>query len=290
MIITKLNGGFGNQMFQYAIARNLAEINRTEIKLDITAFKTYNCRIYELSNYNIIENFANYNEINQIKKNKVRLDFYIKKLLHRSLNQVNHYYIEKKEFSCDHEIFSLRGNIYLEGYWQTEKYFKNIENIIRDEFTIKTAPDEENNAILDKIKNSNAVALHVRRGDYITDPLTNRYHGVCDLDYYNKCIKILSKRIDNPHFFVFSDNSEWTKKNLRIKFPHDNVLHNGPEKGYEDIRLMSKCQHFIIANSSFSWWGAWLSHNLNKIVLAPKRWLRTDIETKDLIPNKWMRI
>ena len=296
MIITKLIGGLGNQMFQYAVARSLSVIKQTDFKIDISGFELvkppYTPRRYELNHFNIVENFASKREIKMVHRKE-----YLSSFLERIFplqkfpflqNHTYHCYGEKKWFNYDQDIFKLKGDIYLDGYWQTEKYFKNIEDIIRRDFTVKTEPDEKNKDILNEIKNCNAVSVHVRRGDYVTSPLTSSIHDTCSLDYYKKCIDLIAEKADKSHFFIFSDDAKWTKENLKIDFPTTYIAHNGPDKGYEDLRLMSNCRHFIIANSSFSWWGAWLSNNPNKIVLAPERWFRKEcMDTNDLIPEGW---
>lgn len=278
-------------MFQYAIARSIAYTNQTDFKLDISGFESlkppYTPREYELGNFNISEHFATTDEIQRYNKKKSLVTTVFEKIFPPGY----HYYYEKKKFNYDPEVFKLKGDIYLEGYWQTEKYFENIENVILNDFTVKTEPAEKNKALLDKIKNCNAVAVHIRRGDYVTNPQTESFHGSCDLSYYRKCVALIVKRVSDPHFFVFSDDPKWAKENLQIDFPATFSSHNGPDRGYEDLRLMRHCKHFIIANSSFSWWGAWLSRNSDKIVVAPKRWMRKeDIVTKDLIPDGWLSI
>ena len=141
------------------------------------------------------------------------------------------------------------------------------------------------------IQSSDAVAIHVRRGDYISNQNTTEFHGICSLDYYHKAIDEIISKVNDPHFFVFSDDPEWTQENLKIDAPTTYVAHNSSDKNYEDLRLMSLCNHFIIANSSFSWWGAWLSRNESKIVIAPSRWFQ-DIKynDSDRLPEEWKRI
>jgi len=293
-MITKLIGGLGNQMFQYAVARSLSVIKQTGFKMDVSGFELvkppYTPRRYELNYFSIIENFASNEEIQMFKGKKANLSVFLGKIFSILQNHTYHYYSEKK-FNYDPDVFELKGNIYLDGYWQTKKYFKNIKYIIKNDFTVKTEPDEKNKELINKIKNCNAVSVHVRRGDYVEVPLTSSIHGTCGLDYYKKSIDLITERINNPHFFIFSDDTKWTKENLKIGFPTTYVTHNGPDKGYEDLRLMSNCRHFIIANSSFSWWGAWLSDNLDKIVLAPERWfMKEGMDTKDLIPEGWIKV
>lgn len=291
MIITKLIGGIGNQMFQYAIARSIAYTNQTDFKLDITGFESikppYTPREYELGIFNIIELFATTDEIQRYKEKKSLVTAVFEKIVPPGY----HYYYEKKKFNYDPGVFELKGDIYLDGYWQTEKYFKGIENVILNDFTVKTEPAERNKALLYKIKNCNAVAVHIRRGDYASNPQASSSHGTCSLEYYRKCVDLIVKRVSDPHFFIFSDDSQWTIEHFKIDLPTTFISHNEPSKGYEDLRLMRHCKHFIIANSSFSWWGAWLSRNSDKIVLAPKRWLRKEgISTEDLIPEGWIMI
>lgn len=294
MIITRLIGGLGNQMFQYAIARSIAHVNKTDIKLDVSVYESHEGwialpRHYELKNLNIIENVANMREIEEIKGKNRRFQSILEKIPFRSSNRLNCYYKEKEEFYCDSKVFGLKGSIYLEGYFQTEKYFKNIEELIKNDFMVRTEADETNQSLLDKIRSSNAVAVHVRRGD---NTPTDSIHGVCSSNYYRKGIEIIAEEIADPHFFIFSNDAKWAKRNLQTHFPSTYVSHNGIDKGYEDMRLMRNCKHFLIANSTFSWWGAWLSRNPDKIVLAPKRWFKKPgyRNTRDLIPESWRQI
>ena len=137
----------------------------------------------------------------------------------------------------------------------------------------------------------NSVSIHVRRGDYLTNPVTFQTHGLCDIDYYKKAIDEILDLVDKPHFFIFSDDQSWAKSNIIFGAPTDYVMHNNSLKNYEDLRLMSYCRHHIIANSSFSWWGAWLGNNPEKIVIAPKKWFNDPkIDTTDLIPDTWLRL
>jgi hypothetical protein len=280
MIITHLYGGLGNQMFQYAVARRIAYHGGEELKLDITIFAEYPLRVYELKYFQIEENFATQEEIAKLKYNFFNR---LKPLYKRT-------YIKEKHFQYTPQISKLRRNVYLEGYWQTERYFKDIEDIIRKDFTVKTPLAGSNLEIAKKISEVDAVSVHIRRGDYVANPTTNEIHGVCGLSYYYDCIAKLASKINNPHFFVFSDDQEWVQENLKISFPVTFITQNGAEKAYEDLRLMSLCKHHIIANSSFSWWGAWLAPGKDKIVYAPSRWFNLDIDTSDLLPAGWIKV
>lgn len=287
MIITKLIGGLGNQMFQYAVGRHLAYKNKTKLKLDISGFKSYKLRRYELGCFNIVEDFANDIDIKIFNlKRGLERRFNILKKLNKNI-----LYTEKVKFKFDPEVLKCKGNIYLNGSWQSEKYFKDIETDIRREFTVKIPQIGKNKKIARQISSCKSpVSLHMRRGDYVFNPHTNQILGTCTLDYYYRCVKYLARRVMNPHFFVFGDDPKWARNNLKLSYPTTFIDHNCPDKGYEDLRLMSQCKHHIIANSSFSWWGAWLAKNKNKIILVPKKWLNINLKTPDLLPNNWIKI
>lgn len=280
MIIVKLKGGLGNQMFQYATGRRAAYVNGASLKLDISGYENQvgiTPREYMLNVFNIKEDFANSIEILRLKKT---FSIFSKRS-----------YVIEKYFHFDLSILKITDNSYLEGNWQSEKYFKDIENIIRKDFVFKKKPDEKNLSTIKKIMNSNSVSIHIRRGDYVLDSKTNKTHGVCDLDYYNRAIGYVTSKIKSPHFFVFSDDLLWAKQNLILRHPCEYIIHNVGKKDYEDMRLMSECKHNIIANSSFSWWGAWLNNNDNKIIVAPRKWYNDQsLNIKDLISENWLRV
>ena len=141
------------------------------------------------------------------------------------------------------------------------------------------------------ISSCESVSLHIRRGDFVSNARTSTIHGTCNLNYYYRCVEEITKNVKNPHFFIFTDDTGWVSKNVKLSYPATVIDHNGRKKSYEDLMLMSLCSHNIIANSSFSWWGAWLNRNPNKMVFAPLRWFaKDDISTRDLIPEKWRRI
>jgi hypothetical protein len=180
---------------------------------------------------------------------------------------------------------------YLRGYWQSPKYFASIEALVRKDFTVRQAIVGENLRVAKQIAACNAVSLHVRRGDFADNAETNRYHGTCGPEYYAAAEALLRQRVGDVTVFVFSDDPEWVRQNLRLESPMIVVGHNGPDQDYEDLRLMTLCRHHVIANSTFSWWGAWLSSNPAKTVVAPKRWFRgAEHSTADMIPQNWVRI
>jgi hypothetical protein len=281
MIVTKLHGGLGNQMFQYAIGRNLAEKNGTELVLDTTEYDYDKLRVYELHNLKIHGRVAS-----EFKQGKLRK--FVKKIT--NIVPIHRYkHLTEKNRYFDPTILENRGNLCLDGYWQCEEYFKEIKYMLVEDFALKDEPDEINNSIMESIRNSNAVCVHVRRGDYATDPKTNKFHGTCSLDYYNNAVRFIETKISDPTFFIFSDDAKWAKENLKITSKSVHVAVNGADQGHKDLGLIRNCKHFIIANSSFSWWGAWLSDNQGKIICAPARWFRNDDEG-NIVPGSWTRI
>lgn len=291
MIIVRLFGGLGNQLFQYAAGRRIAHTNNTALKLDISWFEKESNRKYKLNKFNIIGDVASNQEIAKLKK----LGNNLVDITSRSVEWLKPYYkrtlIKERFYHFDSHILDVGSNAYLDGYWQSERYFNDIPDIIRREFTLKTGIDNVNKPNYRLITSMNSVSIHVRRGDYVSDKKVNEFHGICSIEYYHKAIEQITKVISEPSFFVFSDDPTWVKDNLNIPYPTTVITNNGIDNDYEDLRLMSLCKHHIIANSSFSWWGAWLSTDREKIVIAPSKWFNnTDMDTCDLIPNSWVRI
>ncbi len=289
MIIVKLIGGLGNQLFQYALGRSLAYLNKTELKLDITNFESYEPHSYNLKYFNILENLTTKKEVGRFKKYKKK-NGKIWFLYNRFVADKSKY-VQEQRFDFDPSILDIKADAYLDGYWQTEKYFKEIEDDLRKELTLKKPLSSYSKSIGDEISKTNAVSLHVRRGNLVTNPIYTAFHGFCSPEYYQNAIELIAKRVSSPHFFIFSDDYEWVVENFKsLQYPFT-CIKNGDDKNYEDLILMSMCKHNIIANSSFSWWGAWLNPKKNKIVVAPKKWSNAPKNnTKDLLPDGWIII
>ncbi len=296
MIIVRLKGGLGNQMFQYAAGRRLAHVHKTGVKLDLSWFGSVAAinavRKYGLDAFAVNQDFASEEEVLRLKKTGRNRWFRLfKRTINRILPLFDQSYIQEKRFHFDPDVLTLPDEVYLEGYWQCEKYFKDIEETIRKEFSIKPEQDSFNKSIGEAIAATDSVSIHVRRGDYVTDSATSQIYGMCEPSYYKAAIKLVSARMREPHFFVFSDDPDWVKTKMNFIQPAAFIGHNGPENAYEDMRLMSMCKHHIIANSSFSWWGAWLGQNREKKVIAPARWFNVaGYDTRDLCPESWQRI
>lgn len=289
MIIVQLLGGLGNQLFQYAVGRRLAHDYNVPLKLDISAFNNDPLRTYRLSYFNIVEDIAQPSDIWYL--NGLGLPpRYI-----RAFERRTHIYFRKqkivRENDLGSDILKCGAAAYLEGYWQSEKYFKPVEDLIHKEFTFKNLASPENQKMADKIQGVTSVSLHIRRGDYASNPTTQAVHGLMPLSYYEKAIQELAQVVSNPHFFIFSDDTKWAGNNLKLKYPFTLVDHNTPDTDYEDLHLLSLCQHHIIANSTFSWWGAWLCNNPNKLIYAPAQWFKiSTAKNFDIVPTGWKRI
>jgi len=286
-------------MFQYALGRHLAVLNSCELKLDIEGFAADPLREYHLNHFGLQQTFASSKEINILKYGHNNLPLVTatnfinrvsRRLTGEKLIKKHTYLIEKKIFTFCSEILKLSGNLYLEGYWQSENYFASIREILLEDFLMRTSSNATNSKFLEQIKESNSVSVHVRRGDYASDPQTSKLYACCTTDYYKAATEIINKRVKNARFFVFSDDPDWAESNL--SFENQVVVRgNTADNGQEDLHLMQNCRHNIIANSSFSWWGAWLNQNPDKIVIAPKTWINLpDIDTRDATPKNWLRI
>lgn len=286
MIIIKIIGGLGNQMFQYVYAKALQQKGH-EVKIDISAFETYKLHGgYQLDKYNIDLESSTKDENDKFYKNT----FFYKVLRRFGMDFSRR--IKEKSLVFDNRFLEIEDNSYLDGYFQCEKYFKDIREIILKQFTINLELSSYAKEIENKILNSqNSCSIHIRRGDYIVGNNIN-IHGACDIEYYKKAIQYLEEKVENINYFIFSDDIEWVKENLAI----ENAIYiDSKEKRipHEDIYLMSLCKNNIIANSSFSWWGAWLNQNEKKIVIAPKRWFADDkleSQSKDIVCESWVRI
>ncbi|MFW5983550.1 MAG: alpha-1,2-fucosyltransferase [bacterium] len=200
--------------------------------------------------------------------------------------------LKEQQNKFDRNVLFAPKDCYLEGFWQSELYFKDFESIIRQDFEFNTFLNSKNQSNLNQIKKCQCpVSVHIRRGDYIHSSHYSKIHITLNSTFYNKATSFMEKKIANPTYFVFSDDIEWAKKNLSFKHPTIFIDNNNNENSFEDMRLMSNCKHHIIANSTFSWWGAWLNSSKEKIVIAPQKWFKIEeLEKKDLIPKEWITI
>ncbi len=292
MIVLNLVGGLGNQMFQYAFGRSLAERYGRELKLDLYDLENadvYSRRRLGLQVFNTRLDVASKEDVRPFRRwMRTRFGRRLQSAAWRFLGLRKRNVVMEGEFSED--VLASGEGLYLVGYWQSEKYFRENEDVIRREFTLKEEHDVTDFDIARQIRDCISVAVHVRRGDYVTHEAANRLLGTCTPEYYAATVEYISGKVGNPHFFVFSDDIGWAKENIRLDHPVTWVS-DGRLKDYEEMVLMSLCKHAIVANSSFSWWGAWLNRNPEKIVIAPKRWFSDpDKNGEDLVPKTWVRI
>lgn len=292
MIIIKLQGGLGNQMFQYAFGRILAKKSRSKLLLDYSFFdniekkpgftpRTFELKVFENqykgASQKEIDSFNKLSIPNRIRK-KYGFTYPIK-------------YIENYS-KYNPSLLSNKKDIYLQGYFQSYKYFVGYENFVRSLFSFNEGVLSEGNRLnLKKMKEENSVSIHIRRGDYASDSKTNAYHGLCSLDYYQDAISLLESRYGSLTLFFFSDDMEWVKRTFKSLKQSKHFITNNKDEVWADMLLMSSCKHNIIANSSFSWWGAWLNKNTSKTVIAPKRWNNNEhLDVSSLLPEEWIKL
>lgn len=292
MIITHTIGGLGNQMFQYAMGRSRSLACGTTLRLDVSDFAGYGLHQgFELGRvFGCDFQLASKQEVRALLGWRGhRLCRRV--LMHRIAAPLRGTrFIVEPHFDYWAGISASPAHCYFAGYWQSEKYFRDHENVIRADFSFRESLDGPNAGWASRIGHSMAVSLHVRRGDYAANPRTLAVHGLCSLDYYRLAVDFIASRVAAPEFFVFSDDISWARAHLDIGFPCHYLDHNKGPASHTDMRLMSLCSHHIIANSSFSWWGAWLNPVPGKIVIAPRRWFADGRAVCDLIPEGWVTL
>lgn len=298
LILMRLRCGLGNQLFQYALGRHLSIIHDRPLLLDTSEYRAavadprQGIRVYGLQHFNIRAGIAGPEETAPFRK------YYRPSLFSRVLRRVggvgifsNHTFVYKP-FQKTHIFYPRiltgrhRRTVYLDGFWQSEKYFSPIGNILREELVLREPPDDYNRGMLERIDSSESVCVHVRHGDNANQAAAQ--HGVLPPDYYRKAIDDLVRAVPNPRFFVFSDDPEWARENVHPGRDATYVDGNGDERNYEDLRLMGRCRHHITGNSTFSWWGAWLGRRAGQRVYAPGRYfMHLEVPIGDYYPKSW---
>lgn len=293
MLILKLQGGLGNQMFQYAFARIVAKKNNTKILIDNSFFKQaekapgFTPRKFELAVFD--------NDYHMASDADILSFFYLSKInkVKRKVGLRYPKIYEEPSFDFQTDALLIKSPAYLKGYFQSYKYFIGYEDFVRQIFYFPLDKlDVINKELLTTIKSLNTIAIHIRRGDYVNDKIAAEYHGNCSLDYYLEAIKLLISNNKDFTLVFFSDDGDWVKEQFK-DLPYSKIFidDNKGEDSWKDMLLMSCCSHNIIANSSFSWWAAWLNENPGKKVIAPKEWFKTkDLNTQTLLPERWMKL
>ena len=279
-------------MFQYAAGRALSLERGMPLCLDISGFSSYGLHQgFELQRiFNCAAGIASEADMRDILG--WQSSIHIRRLLLRKemASFRRKELVIEPHFNYWPGIKHVPNDCYLVGYWQSEKYFSESASQIRADFTFRQSLEDQNVKLTQQIISVNAVSLHVRRGDYASNPQTTATHGLCTLDYYRHSIQYIAERVQQPNFFIFSDDIAWVRDNLNIAHLCHYVDCNQREKSYNDMRLMSMCNHHIIANSSFSWWGAWLNPKRDKIVVAPQNWFANQTDASDLLPQCWVKL
>jgi hypothetical protein len=293
MKIVKLKGGLGNQMFQYAYAKLLQKMTKDDVRLDYVAFEVLegNTSVPGIEQFRITIPKATEKEVKKIcmlnhthKSRVLNYYIYIVKIMIESFIN-SKYYFEKEGGYINPD--SIIKNSYFDGFWQSWRYVEEVKNEIIKEFVPRNELSENTKHIQEVIKKQNAVFVGVRRGDYTKNP---QHYGTFGSGYYQNAMKYISEYVNNPVFYIFSNDIEWCKINLDLGM--FNVIYREPNQqisDFEELMIMASCKHAIIANSTFHWWGAALINNTDKIICCPTKWWHDDKPT-DIIPDNWIRI
>ncbi|MDA1194385.1 MAG: alpha-1,2-fucosyltransferase [Planctomycetota bacterium] len=297
MIVVRILGGLGNQMFQYAFGRCLSARRGEPLRLDTSAYATYALHGYALDQLALDPVLATAEDVRALTAVTPGFPENVipRRLLPRFLRRGRRYaptHIREVEgFRFDPSMLATPLPAYFDGYWQSALYFEPVADAIRADFAVRAPLAGRNAELAEAVVGDDAVSIHVRRGDYANDENTRAVHGLCSLDYYRVAVEYIQTHVPAPRWFVFSDDPAWAAEHLKLPGTVVGVDHNGAAHAAEDLRLMSRCRHHVIANSSFSWWGAWLDPRPDKIVVAPRRWMADPTRAcPDVCPPTWVRL
>lgn len=286
MIISRIEGGAGNQMFQYACGRAVSLASRQSFRLDLSDMKKDRLRDYVLDQFAI-----NAEPLTRLERRAWSRHRHqpLARLLFPSARCVE---VKEAGLPFAPEIKSISTPSYLFGYWQSENYFSDVAEVIRSDFQLKSEYTPARLETLSKIRAAEtAVSVHVRRGDYVSNAKTNAIHGTCDPDWYAAALSEMASKFEDMQLFVFSDDISWTRDNLPSYPSMTFVEPQDDGKDVQDMHLMASCRAHVVANSSFSWWGAWLNPRQDKHVIAPAQWFRSSThDARDLIPKSWQKL
>ena len=271
MIVTRLIGGLGNQLFQYAYGLCLAEQSQLPLYLDDSAFKTYTLHALDIDRFAVTAERLPDGLRSRVPgryRGASRLRDWLDQKTGRSLTLRR-----EKPFGYQTRYLAPKADLYLDGYWQSERFFPGVEQRLREEFRPVESLSDESLRIADDMQRTEGVAVHVRRGDYVTDPEAARVFRTVGADYYRACLQDLAAAVSGLQVFLFSNDIPWCLENLDVGLPFTPVVHNDATTAWEDLMLMGQCRHAVIANSSFSWWGAWLgAQHADRRVYHPDPW------------------
>lgn len=278
MIVTRLIGGLGNQMFQYAFGLGLAQETDQELFIDVSGFENYDLHALAIDNFAISGKRLPKSEIHRIParyRGASRVQESVQSLLgrFRSAKSAPLTLRREKPFGFHSEYLAPEQNLYLDGYWQGESFFPQMQDTLRNEFALMDLLSSKSLDLSAEMADCESVAVHVRRGDYVTDSETGKIYRSLDARYYQTCLQNLKQHIRNPKVFLFSNDIDWCLTHLNVGIPFTPVAHNDATTAHEDLYLMSRCRHSVIANSTFSWWGAFLgADHSSRRVYYPDPW------------------
>lgn len=285
-----VTGGLGNQLFQYATAVALSEKYNQDFSLDISGYDKYKLHPLKLNSFNISIPLVSEKALSSIFFEKVKLRKVFK---NKFLSSIFNFYLEDGlayNEAIAVQLTETRAKAYF-GYFQSEKNFVNVKQRLLKELTLKDELPTSVKYYLNSVKSNHSVAIHIRRGDYVSNDVAASVHGVCSKEYYSSALDYLIKKYEDFNsfrIFIFSDDIKWCKENLSFR---NSVFIDANLEPEHDLFLMSQCNHQIISNSTFSWWAAWLNTYDRKTVIAPKHWFRTtEVSNEDILPSSWVRI
>jgi hypothetical protein len=289
MIVTRLHGGLGNQLFQFAAGYALAQRRGVPHKVDLGTFVHERERDFGLRSLGLRYEVATPEEVRRLApqwgpwwKNKYIL------WSNRLTPFASRRWVRESTFDYDRRVRDVRDPAYLDGWWQSEKYFSEFSADIRAQFSPKNPPSARVADCARTLASRTTVAVHVRRGDYIANDDASQFHGTCSNAYYEEACKKMARDMPDALFCIFSDDPSWARSNLTFPAGAEFLSGTGPLAVEEDFFLLCQCRHFVIANSTFSWWPAWIKDSPGQRVIAPRRWFRGfDVNPSDRFPSDW---
>lgn len=290
MVIVLLTGGLGNQMFQYCLYKKLISIGR-DVRIDDNRLRTEGNEHNGLELERVFGINYRRASVRDVKafNNKYNLKGAFRQVRKMFGRQVPPRGYKEGRLVYRNDFYKLK-DVYLWGYWQSWKYFYELRDDILKDFSFRYIDNARNNELLESIKNTNAVSIHVRRGDYLKAEYAAMFGNICTKDYYMAAVSYMEKTVGKCHFYIFTDDVDWVLQNMDFAGEYTVVDWNRGADSYMDMYFMTLCRHNIIANSSFSWWGAWLNQNPDKVVIAPKKWSNDEEDFKDTVPDDWVRL
>ncbi len=292
-VCMNIRHGLGNQLFMAALGVRLAHENKVRLIFDSSAYLSDHSRKYQLNAFSIAATTLSTPSVESLKLSPFRYLNPQYRRARRIASMRRRHYVRERFWQFDEGILKLAAPVYLDGYWQTERYFSDVDGLIRQQFQLREPIGERRRELLKSIgrAGSSSVSLHVRRGDYVELAQSGELFRLCSLEWYQRAMAMIAEIVPAPQFFVFSDDPTWARANLPENWPRVFVEPGDDGKDFEDLHLMANCRHHIIANSTFSWWGAWLNASRDKKVIAPAVWFATPtIDQSDIIPSTWISL